>query len=119
MRHALSSIHPDAIIADSAIIEAFSTIQKDVVIGEGSWIGPNVTIWEGARIGKNVKIFPGASISSIPQDLKFSGEKTETVIGDNTVIREYVTISRGTIDKHQTVIGKNCLLMAYVHVAHD
>ena len=119
MRNPLANIHPEAIVAETAIVEAFSTIQKDVVIGEGAWIGPNVTIWEGARIGKNVKIFPGASVSSIPQDLKFSGEKTETVIGDNTVIREYVTISRGTVDKHQTVIGKNCLLMAYVHVAHD
>ena len=76
-------------------------------------------IWNGARLGKNVKVYPGASISSIPQDLKFAGEQTETVIGDNTVIREYVTISRGTNDKFRTEIGKNCLLMAYVHVAHD
>lgn len=119
MRHPLANIHPEAKIAESAVIEAFTTIQKDVEIGEGTWIGPNVTIWEGARIGKNVKVYPGASVSSIPQDLKFTGEKTETVIGDNTVIREYVTISRGTVDKHRTVIGKNCLLMAYVHVAHD
>ena len=119
MRHPLANIHPDADVHESAVIEAFTTIQKDVVIGEGCWIGPNVTIWEGARLGKNVKVFPGASISSIPQDLKFSGEKTETIIGDNTVIREFVTISRGTVDKFRTAIGKNCLLMAYVHVAHD
>jgi UDP-N-acetylglucosamine acyltransferase len=66
-----------------------------------------------------VKVFPGASVSSIPQDLKFAGEKTETFVGDNTVIRESVTISRGTVDKHKTVIGNNCLLMAYVHIAHD
>src|SRR5688572_4825025 len=104
MRHPLANIHPEAKIADSATIEAFTTIQKDVEIEDGAWIGPNVTIWEGARIGKNVKVFPGASISSIPQDLKFSGEKTETVIGDNTVVREFVTISRGTVDKLRTVV---------------
>lgn len=119
MRHQLSNIHPEAVVSETATIEAFATIQKDVVIGDGCWIGPGVTIWEGARLGNNVKVFPGASVSSIPQDLKFAGEKTETIIGDNTVIREYATISRGTVDKFRTVIGKNCLLMAYVHVAHD
>jgi len=115
----LASVHPEAQIGENVIIEPFATIQKDVVIGDGSWIGPSAVIWDGARIGKNVKVFPGASISSIPQDLKFAGERTETFIGDNTVIRECVTISRGTADKFKTEIGKNCLLMAYVHVAHD
>lgn len=119
MNQPLAYIHPEAKIADNVVIEPFSTIQKNVIIEEGTWIGPNVTIFEGCRIGKNVKIYPGASISAPPQDLKYAGEETETYIGDNTVIREYVTISRGTIDKHKTVIGKNNLLMAYVHVAHD
>jgi UDP-N-acetylglucosamine acyltransferase len=117
--HPLANVHPEAVIGSNVVIEPFATIQKDVVIGDGSWIGPNAVICEGARLGKNVKVFPGASVSSVPQDLKFAGEKTETFIGDNTVIRESVTISRGTIDKHKTVIGKNCLLMAYVHIAHD
>jgi UDP-N-acetylglucosamine acyltransferase len=117
--HPLANVHPEAIIGNNVVIEPFATIQKDVIIGDGSWIGPNAIVWEGSRIGKNVKIYPGASVSSIPQDLKFAGEKTETFIGDNTVIRESVTISRGTADKHKTVIGKNCLLMAYVHIAHD
>ena len=117
--HPLANVHPEAVIGANVIIEPFATIQKDVTIGDGSWIGPNAVIWEGSRLGKNVKVYPGASVSSIPQDLKFAGEKTETFIGDNTVIRESVTISRGTVDKHKTVIGKNCLLMAYVHVAHD
>jgi UDP-N-acetylglucosamine acyltransferase len=117
--HPLANVHPEAVIGNNVIIEPFATVQKDVTIGDGSWIGPNAVIWEGSRIGKNVKIYPGASVSSIPQDLKFAGEKTETHIGDNTVIRESVTISRGTADKHITVIGKNCLLMAYVHIAHD
>lgn len=117
--HPLANVHPEAVIGNNVVIEPFATIQKDVIIGDGSWIGPNAVVWEGSRIGRNVKIYPGASVSSIPQDLKFAGEKTETFIGDNTVIRESVTISRGTADKHKTVIGKNCLLMAYVHIAHD
>jgi UDP-N-acetylglucosamine acyltransferase len=117
--HPLANVHPEAKIGNNVTIEPFATIHKDVVIDDGSWIGPNAIIWDGARLGKNVKIYPGASVSSVPQDLKFAGEKTETHIGDNTVIREYVTISRGTTDKMKTAIGKNCLLMAYVHVAHD
>ena len=117
--HPLSNVHPEAKIGNNVTIEPFATIHRDVVIEDGSWIGPNVVIFDGARIGKNVKVYPGASISAVPQDLKFAGEKTETFIGDNTVIREYVTISKGTNDKFKTVIGKNCLLMAYVHVAHD
>jgi UDP-N-acetylglucosamine acyltransferase len=119
MNQPLAYIHPEAKIAQNVVIEPFTTISKNVEIGEGSWIGPNVTIMEGARIGKNCKIFPGAVISGIPQDLKFEGEDTITVIGDNTVIRECVTISRGTKDKFKTVVGSNCLIMAYVHIAHD
>ncbi len=119
MNQPLAYIHPEAKIADNVVIEPFAMIHKNVVIGEGSWIGSNAIINEGARIGKNCKIFPGAVISSIPQDLKFKGEETTAVIGDNTVVREFVTISRGTVDKHTTVIGKNCLIMAYVHIAHD
>jgi len=117
--HPLANVHPEAKIGKNVVIEPFATVHQDVVIDEGTWIGPGAIIWNGARLGKNVKIFPGASISSIPQDLKYAGEKTETYIGDNTVIREYVTVSCGTTDKFKTIIGKNCLLMAYVHVAHD
>jgi len=101
------------------VIEPFVTIYKDVVIGEGTWIGSNVTIMDGARIGKNCKIYPGAVISGEPQDLKFDGEITTAEIGDNTTIRECVTINRGTKDRYRTVIGKNCLIQAYSHVAHD
>ncbi|NBP70189.1 MAG: acyl-ACP--UDP-N-acetylglucosamine O-acyltransferase [Cytophagia bacterium] len=118
-QYPLANVHPEARIGKNVVIEPFATVQKDVVIDDGSWIGPGAVIWDGSRIGKNVKVYPGASVSSIPQDLKFAGEQTETIIGDNTVIREYVTISRGTTDKMKTAIGKNCLLMAYVHVAHD
>lgn len=115
----LAYIHPQAKIANSVVIDPFAVIHKDVEIGEGTWIGSNVTIMDGARIGKNCKIFPGAVISAIPQDLKYAGEQTTAVIGDNTTIREYVTINRGTNDRWETRVGNNCLLMAYCHVAHD
>ncbi len=119
MKQPLAYIHPDAKIARNVVIEPFVTIDKNVEIGEGTWIGPNVTIMEGARIGKNCKIFPGAVVSAVPQDLKFQGEDTLAIIGDNTTLREYVTVNRGTSAKGKTVIGKNCLIMAYCHVAHD
>lgn len=119
MKQPLSYIHPDAKVADNVVIEPFVTIDKNVEIGEGTWIGSNVTILEGARIGKNCKIFPGAVISAVPQDLKFNGEKTTAEIGDNTTVRECVTINRGTSAKGKTVVGNDCLLMAYVHIAHD
>lgn len=119
MKQPLANIHPDAKIADNVVIEPFATIQGDVVIEEGSWIGPSAVIMDGSRIGKSCNIFPGAVVAAIPQDLKFVGEKTTVEIGDNTNIREYVTISRGTKAKMKTVIGSNCLIMAYSHVAHD
>jgi UDP-N-acetylglucosamine acyltransferase len=119
MKQPLAYIHPDAKIAPNVVIDPFVTVDKNVEIGEGTWIGSNVTIMEGARIGKNCKIFPGAVISAIPQDLKFKGEESLVIIGDNTTLREYVTINRGTAAKGKTVVGNNCLLMAYCHVAHD
>ena len=119
MYQPLSHIHPDARIAKNVVIEPFTSIENNVVIGQGTWIGSNVTIMTGARIGKNCSIFPGSVISAVPQDLKFDGEDTTAVIGDNTIIRECVTINRGTNDRNKTVIGKNCLIMAYCHIAHD
>lgn len=101
------------------MIDPFVTIDQNVEIGEGTRIGSNVTIMEGARIGKNCVIFPGAVIGAIPQDLKFRGEETLAIVGDNTTIRECVTINRGTAAKGKTVVGSNCLIMAYCHVAHD
>lgn len=119
MNQPLAYVHPGAKIAKNVVIEPFATIHNNVVIGEGSWIGSNVTIMEGARIGKNCSIFPGAVISAIPQDKKFDDEDTVTIIGDNTTIRECVTINRGTSDRMKTVIGQNCWIMAYCHIAHD
>ena len=119
MKQPLADIHPDAKIAESAVIEPFVSIAADVEIGEGTWIGPNACIWNGARIGTNCKIFPGAQISCEPQDQKYNDEKTTAHIGDNTVVREFVTVSRGTDNRLDTNVGANCLLMAYAHVAHD
>ena len=119
MYQPLSHIHPNASIAKNVVIEPFTSIENNVTIGSGTWIGSNVTIMTGARIGKNCSIFPGSVISAVPQDLKFDGEDTTAVIGDNTIIRECVTINRGTTDRNKTVIGKNCLIMAYCHIAHD
>lgn len=119
MNQPLAYVHPGAKIAKNVVIEPFTTIHNNVTIGEGTWIGSNVTIMEGARIGKNCSIFPGSVISAMPQDLKYQGEETTVIIGDNTTIRECVTINKGTSDRMKTVIGDNCLIMAYSHVAHD
>lgn len=119
MKQPLSYIHPNAIVDDSVVIDPFVTIDKDVIIGAGTRIYSNVTILPGTRIGKNCQIFPGAVIGAIPQDLKFKGEYTTVEIGDNNVIRECVTIHRGTASKGRTVVGNNNLIMAYCHVAHD
>jgi len=117
--YAGANVHPGAKIADGVNIEPFATVYEDVEIGEGSWIGPNAVIMDGARLGKNCNVFPGAVISAIPQDLKYGGELTKVLIGNNTTIRECVTINKGTNAKGITSIGDNCLLMAYSHVAHD
>ena len=119
MKQPLAYVHPAAKIASSVVIDPFVTIDQNVEIGEGTRIGSNVTIMEGARIGKNCNIFPGAVIGAIPQDLKFKGEETYAIIGDNTTIRECVTVNRGTAARGKTVVGNNCLIMAYCHVAHD
>ena len=119
MKQPFAYIHPADKIHPSVVIDPFVTIDQNVEIGEGTHISSNCTIMEGARIGKGCKIFPGAVISGIPQDLKFKGEETVAIIGDNTTIRECVTVNRGTASKGHTIVGNNCLIMAYSHVAHD
>ena len=112
-------VHPNAEIGKNVTIDAFAYIDENVVIGDGTHIYPHATVLSGARIGKNCNIFPGAVISAIPQDLKFIGEETTAVIGDNTTIRECATVNRGTASKGTTIVGSYCLIMAYAHVAHD
>lgn len=115
----LANVSKDAVIGDNVQIDSFATVYENVKIGDGTRIHPNVTIYSGTTIGENCEIFPGAVIGVVPQDLKFEGEETTVEIGDNTVIRECVTIHKGTKDRLKTAIGSNCLLMTYVHIAHD
>ena len=118
-------IHPTAIIADSVnlgvnvTIGPFSVIDKNVIIGDNCFIGNNVTIGRDTTIGEKCKIFHSSSIGEVPQDLKYGGEKTLTKIGNNTIIREFVTINKGTSELGKTQVGSNVLLMASTHVAHD
>src|SRR5258706_5470762 len=119
MIHPHKYIHPNAKLATNVKIDPFTVIHPNVEIGDGTWIGSNVSIMEGARIGKNRRIFRGAVIAAIPQDLKFDGEQTTVEIGDNTTIREFVTVNRGSKDRWVTKVGNNCLIMAYSHIAHD
>ncbi|MBR6283953.1 MAG: acyl-ACP--UDP-N-acetylglucosamine O-acyltransferase [Muribaculaceae bacterium] len=115
----LACIHPDAKIGADVQIGPFVTIDANVEIGDGCIIDSNAVIRNGARIGKNCHIHASAVIAGIPQDLKFKGEESVAIIGDNCSIREFVTIHRGTASKGKTVVGNNCLIMAYSHVAHD
>jgi UDP-N-acetylglucosamine acyltransferase len=119
MIHPLACVDPKAKIGKNVTIEALAWVGADVEIGDDCWIAPNAVLMDGARIGSNCKIFPGAVISAVPQDLKYKGENTTVEIGNNTTIRECVTINRGTAHRAKTRVGNNCLLMAYVHVAHD
>ncbi|MDF1560173.1 MAG: acyl-ACP--UDP-N-acetylglucosamine O-acyltransferase [Bacteroidales bacterium] len=119
MISALAFIDPKAQIGKGVTVEPFAVIHGNVVIGDGTWIGSGAVIYDGARIGKECRIFNGASVSAIPQDLKYSGEETTLVIGDNTTVREFATLNRGTRARGRTIIGSHSLMMAYVHVAHD
>jgi len=112
-------VHPNAKIGENVIIDPFATVAEDVVIGDNTHIFSNAHLFTGSRVGKNCKIYPGAVISAVPQDLKFGGEYSTVEIGDNCIIRECVTINRGTEYRETTKIGNSVLLMAYTHIAHD
>jgi UDP-N-acetylglucosamine acyltransferase len=115
----LAHIHPNAKLGKDIIVDPFAVIEDDVTIGDGTHVMSHAVIMKKVSIGKSCRIFPGAVIGAIPQDLKFDGEETIVEVGDNTTVRECVTINRGTKDKWKTVVGSNCLLMAYSHIAHD
>ena len=106
-------------IHNFAVVHPNAKIGKNVEIDEGTIVGPSVVITGWTKIGKDCHIFQGASIGEEPQDLKFAGEKSYTVIGDRTKIHEFCTIHRATGEGEYTRIGDDCLLMAYVHVAHN
>ena len=124
-RRITTTLHPTALISENANlghnvkVGPFSIIEDDVSIDDNTIIGNCTTICSGTQIGSNSKIFHNCSIGEIPQDLKFAGEDSKTVIGRNTIIRENVTINRGTSAGGKTEVGNNVLLMAAVHVAHD
>jgi UDP-N-acetylglucosamine acyltransferase len=118
--HSTAIVSPKAQIAANVEVGPYSIIGDEVKIGEGTIIKSHVVIEGDTTIGKNNIIFPFATIGVIPQDLKFRGEKSKVVIGDNNSIREHVTIHLGTQDGAMvTTIGSNCLLMVGVHIAHD
>jgi UDP-N-acetylglucosamine acyltransferase len=120
MIHPTAIVSPQAALGENVSIGPYTVIEGDVVIGSGTNIGAHVYIDRYTRIGKDCSISPFAAIGTPPQDKKFTGEKTEVVMGDENVIREYVTINRGTTGGGGlTTIGNQNLLMAYVHVAHD
>jgi len=119
MISSLASVSKDAQIGQNVRIDPFAVIHEDVIIGNGTRIHSNVALYPGTRIGEDCEVFPGAVLGVVPQDLKFDNEYTTVEIGNNTKIRECVTIHRGTSDKMKTAVGDNCLLMTYVHVAHD
>jgi UDP-N-acetylglucosamine acyltransferase len=120
-----TQIHPTAIVNSAArldagvVVEPYAIIDADVEIGADSVIGSHTRIADGARLGREVKVHHGAIVGTVPQDLKFGGEKTLLRVGDRTVIREYATLNRGTLARGETRVGADCLLMAYTHVAHD
>ncbi len=115
----LANVSPKAKIGNNVTIEAFATIYHDVEIGDNCYIHPNAVIYPDTIIGEGCKIFPGAVIGIVSQDLKYKGEKSNTIIGKNTTIREYATIHKGTSDRMTTKVGDNCLIMCYTHLGHD
>jgi UDP-N-acetylglucosamine acyltransferase len=115
----LAFVHPDAQLGENVSVGPFTNIEADVIIGANTRIESNVTIMNGSEIGTDCRIYPGAVIGADPQDLKYRGEDTKAIVGNHCVIRECVTINRGTTDKWKTVIGNNTLLMAYTHIGHD
>lgn len=120
-----TTIHPTALvdagakIGEDVEIGAFAIVGPDCTIGDGCVISPRASLERNVILGTNVKIGVGTVLGGDPQDLKFKGEHTTVEVGDNTVIREYSTINRGTAQSYKTTVGKNCFLMSYVHLAHD
>jgi UDP-N-acetylglucosamine acyltransferase len=115
----LAHIHPAARLGNNVKIDPFVVIEEGVQICEGTHVMAHAVIMKNTIVGKSCNIFPGAVLGAIPQDLKFNGEETFVEIGNNTTIRECVTVNRGTRDKWKTKVGSDCLLMAYCHIAHD
>lgn len=120
MIHPTAVVHPTAELGEGVKVGPYSIIGEGVKIGHGTWIGPHVVIDRWTTIGTNCSIYQYASIGTPPQHIRYKGEETYVIIGDGTVVREFVTINRGTaFGGGRTVVGRYNLLMAYAHVAHD
>ena len=118
--HPLAVVSSDAELAAGVKIGPYSTVGEDVIIGRDTVIGPHVVIESHTRMGEKNRIYPFSSIGTPPQDTGYSNEDTRLIMGDNNIVREYVTINRATTKEDwETVIGNNNYLMAYAHVAHD
>jgi UDP-N-acetylglucosamine acyltransferase len=117
--HSTALINPGISLGEGVVVGPYTVIEEDVEIGDGTVIGPHVHIASGARIGNFCRIHAGAVLAGVPQDLKFAGEKTYLYIGDRTVVRECVTLNRGTNASGKTTIGSDTFIMAYVHTGHD
>ncbi len=117
--HPTAIIHPSAKLGESVEVGPFVIIGENCVLGDGCVISARATLERNVILGKNVKIGIGSVLGGDPQDLKFRGEVTTVEIGDNTVLREYVTINRGTSHSNRTYVGQGCFIMSYVHLAHD
>ncbi len=117
--HQTAIVSKQAKLADDVVVGPFTVITDAVTIGQGTVIGSHCFIDGNTTLGKNCQLFSGAVVGSSPQDLKYKGEKSFLVIGDNNIIREYCTLNPGTNDAGRTIVGNNNLLMAYSHVAHD
>ncbi len=121
----VGTIHATAVIDDSAVLESgvtvepYAVIGPNVTIGARTRVGAHVVIERDTTIGEDCRLHTGAALGGDPQDLKYAGEASRLVVGDRTVIREFVTLNRGSAARGSTNIGSDCLLMAYAHVAHD
>jgi UDP-N-acetylglucosamine acyltransferase len=121
----MSGIHPTALVAPDArlgsdvSIGAFAIIGENCALGDGCVVAARASLERNVTLGRNVKVGVGTVLGGDPQDLKFKGEPTVVEIGDDTTIREYATINRGTSQSFRTSVGKNCLIMSYVHLGHD
>jgi UDP-N-acetylglucosamine acyltransferase len=118
--HPTAQVAPGAQLADDVTVGAFAVVGPDVVAGAGTAIGPHAVVTGRTRLGARNRIFQFASVGDIPQDRKYTGEPTATVLGDDNVVREFVSIHAGTVqDRGETTIGNGNWFLAYSHVAHD
>ncbi len=117
--HPTALISPDALIGERVEVGAFAIIGERCEVGDDCVIAPRGTLERDVKLGTGVKVGNSSVLGGAPQDLKYAGEQTTVEIGDNTVIREFVTINRGTVQSTKTSVGSKCLLMSYVHLAHD